>query len=63
MVCGLSDVFTVLPRDHGRIDTIIHPPPLREQDVRWYIAESQERFQRGRTLEPFTDESVGYLST
>jgi hypothetical protein len=61
VVCGLSDVFTVLPRDHGRIDTIIHPPPLREQDVRWYIAESQERFQRGRTLEPFTDESIGYL--
>jgi hypothetical protein len=61
VVCGLSDVFTVLPRDHGRIDKTIHPSPLSEQDVRWYIAESQQRLERGRTLTPFTEESIRYL--
>jgi hypothetical protein len=61
VVCGLPDIFDILPRDPGRVDLTITPSPLSSQDVRWYIEETQQRAFDRRVLMPFTDDSVDYL--
>ena len=61
VACGLSDMFTVLPRDPARIDAIIRPSPLTADDVRWYVEETQERVSGVRMLRPFTEDSITYL--
>jgi hypothetical protein len=61
VTCGLSDIFTVLPRDPARIDAIIRPSPLTADEVRWYVEETQERVFGARTLRPFTEDSIKYL--
>ena len=61
VVCGLSDIFAVLPRDPDRIDAIIHPSLLTEDEVRWYIEAAQEKAHGRRELEPFNEESIKYL--
>ncbi len=60
-VCGLSDVFSVLPKDPDRIDAIVNPSLLTSEEVRWYIEEVQERSSHQRTLEPFTEDSIDYI--
>jgi hypothetical protein len=59
--CGLPDIFDILPRDPGRIDSVIVPSGLTEADVCWYIEETQERAFQVRELAPFDQESVRYL--
>jgi hypothetical protein len=61
VACGLSDIFAVLPRDPGRIDAVIRPSLLTEDEVRWYIEEAQARVNDERVLEPFNDESIKYI--
>jgi hypothetical protein len=61
VVCGLPDIFDVLPRDPGRIDKIVRPSMLTVADVRWYIEETQEKAFEVRSLEPFTEDSLSYL--
>lgn len=62
VVCGLPDIFEILPRDPGRVDTIIHPPPLTGEDVRAYIRHAQRVAFGWSELRPFTGESAGYIS-
>lgn len=62
VVCGLSDIFEMLPPDPGRIDAVISPSPLTSEDIRWYIEEAQDRAFGRRVLEPFTDEAVNYIA-
>jgi hypothetical protein len=61
VVCGLPDIFAVLPRDPDRIDAIIQPSLLSDDDVRWYIEETLERAYGRRALEPFSEESIKYI--
>lgn len=61
VVCGLSDIFAVLPRDPDRIDAIIQPSLLTDDDVRWYIEAAQARANGRRELEPFNEESIKYI--
>jgi hypothetical protein len=61
VICGLSDIFTVLPRDPDRIDAFIHPSLLTDDDVRSYIEAVQEDAHGRRELLPFGEESVKYL--
>lgn len=60
-VCGLPDVFTVLPKETGRIDAYVHPSLFDRDDVRLYVAKTLRRTPETRSLKPFTDESFGYL--
>jgi hypothetical protein len=61
VVCGLPDMFAVLPKDPDRIDAIIHPSLLTDEDVRWYVEETQDRVYGRRVIQPFSDESIKYL--
>jgi len=61
VLCGLPDMFEILPKESGRVDTYVNPSKLTAEDVRWYIEETQERVFNRRTLQPFTDESINYL--
>jgi hypothetical protein len=61
VICGLPDMRAVLPKETGRIDAVVHPSLLEEDNVRWYVEQTLRRFRGNRTLEPFTKESIGYL--
>ncbi|MBS2961535.1 hypothetical protein KGA66_00655 [Actinocrinis puniceicyclus] len=61
-VCGLPDIFAILPRDTGRVEPPVVPSALTDEDVRWYIEEMQERAFHERVLAPFDEESAGYLA-
>jgi Cdc6-like AAA superfamily ATPase len=61
VVCGLPDIFNILPRDTNRLDKTIIPSGLTEKELTWYIEGKQAPLAGERTLEPFTPKSVGYL--
>lgn len=61
VMCGLPDIFTILPPDPGRVDTVIHPSLLTADDVRWYIGQTLQRATGGDGLAPFTSESADYI--
>ncbi len=61
VVCGLSDIFEMLPRDLGRVDAVISPSLLTAENVHWYIKEAQDRAFGRRVLEPFSEETVKYI--
>jgi Cdc6-like AAA superfamily ATPase len=60
VVCGLSDVFEMLP-DRSRFDMVVHPSMLSSEDLRWYIEERQHEVSERRELAPFTQASVDYI--
>lgn len=62
VVCGLPDIFEILPRDTGRVDAVIHPSRLTVDNVRSYVTQTQRRAFGRDVLRPFTDESAGYIS-
>lgn len=57
VVCGLPDVFDVLP-DRSRFDAIVRPSLLSAADVRWYITETRRRAFGGPGITPFSQESI-----
>lgn len=61
IVCGLPDVFEVLPRDPGRVDAIIRPSALTVGEVRWFIGQTMRRATGRDALDPFTRESAEYM--
>ena len=61
VMCGLPDIFEILPPDPGRVDTVIHPSLLTADDVRWYIGQTLRRAAGGDGLAPFTGESADYI--
>ena len=61
VVCGLPDIFNILPRDTNRLDKTIIPSALTEEELTWYIEGKQAPLAGERTLKPFTPKSVGYL--
>ena len=61
VMCGLPDIFEILPRDPGRVDQVIHPSLLTADDVRWYIKQAQQRAFARNVLAPFTSKSAEYI--
>ncbi|MBO0804066.1 MAG: hypothetical protein J2P25_13455 [Nocardiopsaceae bacterium] len=68
VLCGLPDIFEILPRDPGRVDAVIHPSALTAAETRWYVSQTmgnpgQAMGNAGGagSLAPFTRESVDYI--
>lgn len=61
VMCGLPDIFEILPPDPGRVDAVIRPSLLTADDVRWYIGQALASAAGGDGLAPFTRESADYI--
>ncbi|GAA2610438.1 hypothetical protein SMC26_24560 [Actinomadura fulvescens] len=62
VLSGLPDFLEALPDDaRQRIGCVVRPSALSTEDTRGLILDSQERAFGKRTLDPFSEETLGYL--
>lgn len=63
VLIGLPECLEVLPEDAlQRIAAVVHPSPITAEEIERYIGEAQRRGLGQDTLEPFTRDTVEYLS-